>query len=75
VKPPNNLTAKKTEDDFKEPKEKVLVTGDDVLIEYVSRVITALKSLQESDLRIDWVNAVDKFIKHYVWHTPDLKTT
>ena len=43
-----------------------------MLIEYVNRVILKLKSSTESDLKTTWKVALDKFIKHYVWHSPDL---
>lgn len=51
------------------------MTGDDVLIEYVQRIINDIKQLNESDLKLDWMTAIDRFIKHYVWHTPDLKVS
>jgi hypothetical protein len=51
------------------------VNGDDVLIEYVSRIINALKQLNETELKPLWVNSVDKFVRHNVWHTPDLLTS
>lgn len=65
----------KTEDGFGtgKDKSKVLVTGDDVLIEYVSRIINFLKSVPEADVPVLWMTQIDKFIQHYVWHTPDLK--
>jgi hypothetical protein len=31
--------------------EKLLITGDDVLIEYVSRLMIAVKSIKESALK------------------------
>ena len=61
----------KTEDG--KDKNKVLVTGDDVLIEYVSRIINFLKSIPEGEVPVLWMTQIDKFIQHYVWHTPDLK--
>lgn len=58
----------------KEPKKsKVLITGDDVLIEYVSRTITGLKKLASSEIRFDVEKVIELFIGYYVWHTPDLK--
>jgi len=37
-------------------KEKLLITGDDVLIEYVSRLMIAVKSIKEQMLRPVWKN-------------------
>jgi hypothetical protein len=51
--------------------EKIIITGDDVLIEYVHRIITALTLLQEDNLTPDIKLGIDKFILHYVWHTKD----
>ena len=35
-------------------KEKLLITGDDVLIEYVARLMIAVKSIKEHMLRPVW---------------------
>ena len=51
--------------------EKVLITGDDILIEYVQRLVSALKSIQESILKCNWIYAINKFICHNVWHCAD----
>lgn len=53
------------------PREKVIITGDDVLIEYVNRLIGALAVLSESNLGTDIKLGIDKFINHYVWHSKD----
>lgn len=53
------------------PKEKVIITGDDVLIEYVSRLIGALSAISEANLTTDIRLGIDKFILHYVWHSKD----
>jgi predicted RND superfamily exporter protein len=37
-------------------KEKLLITGDDVLIEYVARLMIAVKSIKENMLRPIWKN-------------------
>jgi len=44
-----------------------------VLIEYVSRLMIAVKSIKEHMLRAQWKNAIEKFIKHYVWHSSDTR--
>jgi len=54
-------------------KEKLLITGDDVLIEYVGRLMIAVKSIKEHMLRPLWKNQIEKFIKHYVWHSSDVR--
>lgn len=54
-------------------KEKLLITGDDVLIEYVARLMIAVKSIKENMLRPVWKNQIEKFIKHYVWHSSDTR--
>lgn len=33
-------------------KDKLLITGDDVLIEYVSRLMIAVKSIKENTLKL-----------------------
>ncbi len=54
-------------------KEKLLITGDDVLIEYVARLMIAVKSIKEQMLRPAWKLQIEKFIKHYVWHSSDVR--
>lgn len=66
VKVSSNPTMKTQESD-----EKIIITGDDVLIEYVQRVINALTVLSESVLTPEIRLAIDKFILHYVWHSKD----
>lgn len=50
-----------------------MITGDDVLIEYVARLMIAVKSIKENILRPIWKNSIEKFIKHYVWHSSDVR--
>ena len=54
-------------------REKLLITGDDVLIEYVHRLMIAVQSIKEVMLKPQWKNQIEKFIKHYVWHTSDVR--
>jgi hypothetical protein len=42
--------------------EKLMITGDDVLIEYVARLMIAIKSIKEKLLRQSWKHCIDKFI-------------
>jgi hypothetical protein len=55
------------------PREKLLITGDDVLIEYVHRLMIAVQSIKEVILKQQWKTQIEKFIKHYVWHTSDVR--
>jgi hypothetical protein len=54
-------------------REKLLITGDDVLIEYVHRLMLAVQSIKEAMLKPAWKNQIEKFIKHYVWHSSDVR--
>jgi len=53
--------------------EKLMITGDDVLIEYVARLMIAIKSIKEKLLRQSWKNSIDNFIRHPVWHSSDTR--
>jgi hypothetical protein len=55
----------------KVPQEKVMITGDDILIEYVSRLIKGLSTVQEDLLPKRTVASVERFITHYVWYNAD----
>ena len=49
-----------------------MITGDDILIEYVERLMNAILALpSEEQLQENWKVALDKFITHYVWHSQD----
>ncbi len=50
-------------------EEKVLITGDDTLIEYVDRLIKIIKTFKSLDL-VDPIyrDRIEKFVIHYVWH-------
>jgi hypothetical protein len=53
----------------------VLITGDDILIEYVERLMTGIKNVsEESLLSENWKIALEKFITHYVWHQQDRRS-
>ena len=49
----------------------MLITGDDILIEYVERLINEIKNVNDNDLKGTWKNQIEKFITHYVWHSQD----
>lgn len=48
-----------------------MITGDDILIEYVDRVIHRVKGFPQRELRDEWTSCMDKFSNHYVWHSKD----
>ena len=50
-------------------QERVLITGDDILIEYVDRLMREIQDIADSDLKPQWKVSIEKFITHYVWHT------
>jgi hypothetical protein len=52
-----------------------MITGDDILIEYVTRLMKALSSPQvkEEHLSNEQANKIEKFITHYVWYSGDKK--
>ncbi len=51
--------------------DKVIITGDDVLIEYTERLMNALKQINEVTLKVSWRTNIEKFVSHYVWHSVD----
>ena len=52
-------------------QERVLITGDDILIEYVERLMNEIKNVNDNDLKTTWKTQIEKFITHYVWHSQD----
>ena len=48
-----------------------MITGDDILIEYVSRLSKTLKAVQEDLIDHGQRQRLEQFISHYVWHMPD----
>ena len=60
------------ENEKKDAPQKILITGDDVLIEYVNRLVVSLKKTV-NDQQSDIEKIIELFIGYYVWHTPDLK--
>lgn len=47
-----------------------MITGDDILIEYVSRLMSLFSSnkISEDTLAGDQYTKIEKFITHYVWY-------
>jgi hypothetical protein len=63
---------KKDEVSDTKDQERVLITGDDILIEYVERLITEISAIEENEeLKQSWRISIEKFITHYVWHSQD----
>lgn len=50
-----------------------MITGDDILIEYVSRLMKMFNHYRvaEEQLRQDHQNKIENFITHYVWYAQD----
>ena len=44
-----------------------------MLIEYVNRLMVAVRSMKESSLKSAWRNSIEKFITHKVWHSSDMR--
>jgi hypothetical protein len=53
-------------------KQKVMITGDDILIEYVQRLVKQLATVALEQVHASQVEKMEKFISHYVWHSPDV---
>lgn len=61
---------KKEEVSDTKDQERVLITGDDILIEYVERLINEMSAIEDKeDLKQSWRISIEKFITHYVWHS------
>ena len=56
-------------------KEKIVITGDDILIEYVQRVVSLLKMLppERRDTHIFGLitDSIKRFVTHSVWHVKE----
>jgi len=50
---------------------KVVITGDDVLLEYMSRIWHALRAIKEEKLSFIWKRCLEKFIMSPVWKSSD----
>ena len=53
--------------------EKIVLTADDILIEYISRIWHAIRSLKEEKLKSAWRRCLERFITHSVWHASDTR--
>lgn len=68
---PNGQPGTATASGATSTQERVLITGDDILIEYVERLMNEIKNVNDNDLKGTWKNQIEKFITHYVWHSQD----
>lgn len=68
----NRIETESKPEESKPGQEKILITGDDVLIEYVNRLINSLKKLLVNEKNPEIERIVELFIGYYVWHSPDL---
>ena len=50
-----------------------MITGDDILIEYVSRLMDTFSSnkIREEQLTHEQQSKIENFITHYVWYAQD----
>ncbi len=44
--------------------DKLMLSGDDLLIEYCERIMTSLKQNNESLLKSSWKSSLETFINH-----------
>lgn len=48
-----------------------MITGDDILIEYVSRLVKTLSQVHCDVVQPPQLSCMEKFVTHYVWKQPD----
>lgn len=50
-----------------------MITGDDILIEYVTRLMKMFSTnkIREEELSNEQQTKIEKFITHYVWYAQD----
>jgi hypothetical protein len=53
--------------------DKIVVTGDDILMEYISRLISALVNTNEEVLSSANRRSIESFVAHSVWRNVDPK--
>lgn len=54
---------------------KIVITGDDILIEYVGRLIKTLKVIKDGVINVNWVKSIENFITHQIWHSVNSETS
>jgi tubulin polyglutamylase TTLL5 len=55
-------------------EEKLIITGDDILIEYIARLMHAIKALSSSSIKPQWRKNVEKFLSHYIWEDQEARS-
>eukprot|EP01022_Parablepharisma_sp_SALTPOND_P028771 TRINITY_DN71686_c2_g1_i1.p1 TRINITY_DN71686_c2_g1~~TRINITY_DN71686_c2_g1_i1.p1 ORF type:complete len:687 (+),score=29.97 TRINITY_DN71686_c2_g1_i1:1276-3336(+) len=65
---PKNISEKKPKDLAEE--KKVLITGDDILIEYVTRLSETLSGIREDWLDGRCADALCRFVENPIWRSP-----
>ena len=53
-------------------KAKIMITGDDILIEYVTRLVKLLHNMHQEMVPSSKLSCMEKFVTHYVWKQPDM---
>jgi hypothetical protein len=51
--------------------EKIVITGDDVLMEYLKRLIKICRETHPEKLKPNWVHKIDRFVRNEIWKLPD----
>ena len=68
-------TSTNASSDMKAPtkvgQHKIMITGDDILIEYVARLVKQLSSTAVENVKPGQLTQIEKFVIHYVWKQPD----
>lgn len=59
----------------KSAQSKIMITGDDILIEYVARLVKQLSQTSVDLIKPVQLNQIEKFVIHYVWKQPDQMET
>jgi len=70
---PNHSTEYHSTEGSEEQPSKLVITGDDVLMEYIARLMHALRAIKDDLLKATWRRSLERFIVHHVWHTNDIR--
>ena len=74
-KPKEEIKEKNPRNNPKEIKKEesreydLLITGDDILIEYAGRLIYHLRNIKEYQMNASWRNSIESFCQHTIWFT------
>lgn len=68
-----NASANGSQSAPSQTQQKIMITGDDILIEYVTRLMKSFSTntIKEEDLTSEQQQKIEKFITHYVWYAQD----